>query len=151
MCLKNLPHSLGLWAHRRHRSWASDKKRPAARDCYLNETQLQRARSWGRREALMECASPAPRSERVCSQATPCSAGCPSLSLKRSDGKACPWHSPALLGTRGSRTERRPPGPSKEAASVQASPLNLTPALGNSTVEPQLWSCMPGNSGPVGP
>lgn len=46
VCLKNLPHSLGLWAHRRHRSWASDKKRPAARDCYLNEIQMQRARSW---------------------------------------------------------------------------------------------------------
>lgn len=48
------------------------------------------------------------------------------------------------------RTED-PPGPSKEAASVQASPLNLTPALGNSTVEPQLWSRMPGSLGPVGP
>ena len=63
----------------------------------------------GRREALMECASPAQRSERVCSQATLCSAGCPSSSLRRSDGKACPWHSPALLGTRGSRMDVRPP------------------------------------------
>lgn len=44
-----------------------------------------------------------------------------------------------------------PPGPSKEAASVQASPLNLTPALGNSTAEPQLWSRTPRYSGPVGP